>query len=112
MNWLITLSGRKTWKDVDCWKKHWSSTRVQDLATDTLRQAVDMVPESAFARLYLISAFVEAGRLEDAKQVARDVMRIERAFSTTNWALVGVQFKDRSVSEKLVDNLVKAGLPK
>ena len=81
----------------------------QDLAVKTLRQAVAMEPESAFARPYLISALVETGLLDDAKQIAREVMRIERNFSTSNWR--SAEFRDAKIKKMIIDNLVKAGLP-
>lgn len=68
-----------------------------------------MEPDAAFARIYLTSALVEVGLVEDAKQIAREIMGIERGFSATNWQ--GAQFKDARLREKMTDNLIKAGLP-
>jgi adenylate cyclase len=83
----------------------------QDLAIRTLRDAIDKVPGSAFPRPFLVSALVEDGRLEDAKQSAREIMRIERNFSTANWQRGGAPFEDASVSARLVENLRRACLP-
>jgi adenylate cyclase len=80
----------------------------QNLAISTLREAVAMEPESAFARPYLISALVETGSLDEANQIAREVIRIEPGFTLSSWP--GADFKDESVKARIVDNLVKAGL--
>ncbi len=83
----------------------------QQLAISTLRDAVAMEPESAFGRPYLISALVDGGSLDDAKQIARESMSIERNFSVKNWRRGGAQFKDAKIGEKIIENLLKAGLP-
>ena len=67
-----------------------------------------MEPASTFARPYLISALVETGSLGEAKQVAKELMRIDPEFALSRWP--GAEFKDTSVKRKIVDNLVKAGL--
>ena len=82
-----------------------------DLAIGTFQEAIAIEPDSAFARIYLTSAFVEVGLMEDAKQVAREIMSIERNFSVRNWRRGGAQFKDARVGEKIIENLLKAGLP-
>ncbi len=81
-----------------------------DLAISTFQEAIAMEPNSAFARTYLTSAFVEVGLMEDARQVAREIMSIERNFSVRNWRRGGAQFKDARVGEKIIENLLKAGL--
>ena len=80
-----------------------------NLAMSTFREAIVMEPNHAYARIFLASALVEVGSVEDAKQAAREIMSIERGFSVTNWQ--GAQFKDARIREKITDNLVKAGLP-
>jgi adenylate cyclase len=80
-----------------------------DLAISTFQDAIAMDPDSAFARFYLASALVEAGLVENAKQIAREIMRIERNFSATSWQ--GAQFKDARLREKTIKNLIEAGLP-
>ncbi len=82
-----------------------------DLAIGTFQEAIAIEPDSAFARIYLTSAFVEVGLMEDAKQAAREIMSIERNFSVRNWRRGGAQFKDARVGEKIIENLLKAGLP-
>jgi adenylate cyclase len=80
-----------------------------DLAISTLREAIARDPDPSFAKIYLASALMDAGSVEDAKQLAREVMRFERNFSVETWH--GVQFRDATIKEKMIDNLIKAGLP-
>jgi len=82
-----------------------------DLAISTFQEAIAMEPDSAFARTYLTSAFVEVGLMEDARQVAREIMSIERNFSVRTWRRGGAQFKDAKIGETIIENLLKAGLP-
>ena len=79
-----------------------------ELAISTLSQAVEMEPESAYARPYLASALVDSGALGDAEQCARDILKIEPNFSLSRWP--GADFKDHSVKTRIIENLVKAGL--
>ena len=80
-----------------------------DLAIEKLEDAIAMEPEPAFARIYMTSALVEAGKMDEAEQIAREVMRIERSFSVRNWQ--GVQFKNAEIRERMTTSLRKAGLP-
>ena len=80
-----------------------------DLAISTLRKAVVLEPDSAFGRVWLTSALIDAGLVEDARQVAREIMRVDRKFSVTNWR--GAQFRDTTLNKKIFDNLLTAGLP-
>jgi len=82
-----------------------------DLAISTFQEAIALEPDSAFARTYLTSAFVEVGLMEDARQVDREIMSIERNFSVRTWRRGGAQFKDAKIGETIIENLLKAGLP-
>lgn len=81
----------------------------QDSAIRTFQEAIAAEPGSAWSRIYLTGALVEAGAMEDARDVAREVLRIEPSFSVARWG--GLQFKNEQVRERIIDNLVKAGLP-
>jgi hypothetical protein len=80
-----------------------------DLAIRTLRKALVLEPDSTFGRVWLTSALIDAGLVEDARQVAREIMRVDRKFSVTNWR--GAQFRDTTLNKKIIDNLLTAGLP-
>ncbi len=85
------------------------STGELDLAISTLRRAVALEPESTFGRAWLTSALVSAGMNEEAEQVAREIMKIDRKFSASRWR--GAQFKDATINRKILKNLQQAGLP-
>jgi adenylate cyclase len=81
-----------------------------DLAIRTLRKALVLEPDSAYGRVWLTSALIDAGLVEDARQVAREIMRVDRKFSVTNWR--GAQFRDTTLNKRIFDNLLTAGLPR
>ena len=81
----------------------------QAAAEETFLKAISLQPDSAFPRIYLVSTLVEAGRLEDALQMAREVVGIEHNFSVGGWR--GAQFRDAALRERIHDNLLRAGLP-
>ncbi len=85
------------------------STGELDLAISTLRRAVALEPDSTFGRAWLTSALVTAGMNEEAEQVTRDIMRIDRRFSASRWR--GAQFKAVTINEQVLENLRQAGLP-
>jgi tetratricopeptide (TPR) repeat protein len=82
----------------------------QEKAIETLREAVAMEPESAFARVWLACALVEAKQEEEANLVAREVMRIDPNFTASNYQ--GAEFKDQEIGERVVQNLLCAGFPR
>ena len=79
-----------------------------ELAISTLREAIAMEPGSALARPYIISALVEAGLVDEAKQVAREVIRIEPSFTLSRWP--GANFKNVAIKAKITSNLIEVGL--
>jgi adenylate cyclase len=82
----------------------------QEKAIETLREAVAMEPESAFARVWLACALVEAEQEEEANLVAREVMRIDPNFTASDYQ--GAEFKDQEIGERVVQNLLCAGFPR
>jgi len=85
------------------------STNELDLAISTLRRSVATEPDSTFGRAWLTSALITAGMNEEAEQVARDIMSIDRKFSTSRWR--GAQFRDEMLNQQILENLRQAGLP-
>jgi adenylate cyclase len=79
-----------------------------ELAISTLREAIAMEPGSALARPYIISALVEAGLVDEAKQIAREVIRIEPSFTLSRWP--GANFKNVAIKAKITSNLIEVGL--
>ncbi len=80
-----------------------------ELAISTLKEGVELEPDSPLSKAWLTSALVDVGLLEEAKSVAGEVMRIEPNFSARNWK--DLVFKDAAVKERIIENLLKAGLP-
>ena len=80
-----------------------------DLAISILSEAVEMEPDSAYARPYLTSALVDCGALGIAERCASEILKIEPGFSLSLWP--GADFKDLSVRKRIFDNLARAGLP-
>ena len=85
------------------------SINEQNLAIATFQEAIAMESGSTFARIYLISALIESGLLDEAREITREVMKIERNFSLTKWQ--GALFQDAKIKEKMIGNLIQAGLP-
>lgn len=80
-----------------------------ELATATFREAVLKGPHSPFPRICLIGALVEAGEMEEAKRIAREVLRLESNFSLSNWR--AMDFRDLAVRKRNMSHLMQAGLP-
>jgi len=79
------------------------------LAVSALQFVADREPDSVHPRIYLISALVESGRLDDARQVAREVLSLQPDFSIVPWH--AIRFKDPDFRAQTINNLVQAGLP-
>jgi TolB-like protein len=79
-------------------------------AVKILREAVSREPDSILSRIWLISAQVESGLIDDSKKTASDALRIEPEFSSLKW-IRSVGFQDSETLSRLLSNLTKAGLP-
>jgi tetratricopeptide (TPR) repeat protein len=80
-----------------------------DEAIFELKKAVAYSPDELLAHVMLAAAYAEAGRLEEARVEAAEVMRIQRTFSLENYAK-GMSYKNQTHSDRVVDALRKAGL--
>ena len=78
-----------------------------EAAISALEQAAEREPDSILSRLWLASALVEMGRLDDARAVSKTGIDIEPAFDVMSWAN---SFSSRS-HMRLKDNLLAAGFP-
>ena len=79
-----------------------------DIAIFRLKEAVALVPDSAFARLYLIAALVESGLTKEAKTIAAEISQVQPDFSLRSWP--GVHFADSEFGERLAHSIAKAGV--
>ena len=80
-----------------------------DEAISELKKAVAYSPDELGAHVTLASAYAEAGRLEEARVEAAEVMRILPTFSIESHARVS-PFKKQEHLDRLVESLRKAGL--
>ena len=81
-----------------------------ELAIRNLKEAVKREPEGLTYKPWLTSASIEAGR-DESKGVAEDVLRVDPEFSATRWTETFRFSRDQTVVERLLVNLLKAGLP-
>lgn len=77
-------------------------------AIERLREAVRLVPDSAFARPYLIGALMESGATGEATKIAAEIHRVQPDFSLSNWP--GADFADAVLSKNLTRSLARAGV--
>ena len=78
-------------------------------AIATLKSAVEMEPESAWSRAYLVSVLVDCDRMDEARQMARTILSLERGFSVAQWH--GARFRNPDIRTQVIENLQLAGLP-
>ena len=78
-----------------------------EAAISTLEQAVKREPDSHIPRLWVASALVEMGRLDDARAVSKTGIDIEPTFDVMSWAN---SFSSKS-HMRLKENLLAAGFP-
>ena len=76
-----------------------------EAAISALEQAAEREPDSVLSRLWLASALVEMGRLDDAREVSKTGIDIEPAFDVMSWAN---SFSSKS-HLRLKGNLLAAG---
>ena len=74
------------------------------------RRAIQREPNNIFAHLHLAGIYIMMGREKEARAEAAEVLRINPKFSLGFWAKV-LPYKDRSVTDNLINVLRKAGLP-
>ena len=82
-----------------------------DLAIQNFKEAIKREPDGPTYKPYLTSALIEAGQ-DESRRAAEDVLRVEPEFSASRWTETFRFFPDQTVVERLLANLLKAGLPK
>ena len=80
-----------------------------DEAIALLKKAIEREPNDLIAYLSLTSTFGMAGRMEEARAAAKEVLRINPRFSVERYEKT-VPFKDKAAKDQLIDGLRKAGL--
>ena len=67
-------------------------------------------PDSLVSRVELVTTHAELGRMAEAREAAKAVLRIAPNFSTRGWER-SLTYKDRTVTQREITALRKAGLP-
>jgi adenylate cyclase len=75
------------------------------------KRAVSENPNYTANLRILTGALVGAGRIEEARQVGAQLMRMEPSFRVSEWGRTRLPFRDRDISEKYMEHLRLAGLP-
>jgi adenylate cyclase len=73
-------------------------------------KAVQQNPENILSRTILCSIYSLAGRMDEARAQAKEIMRINPKFSVDRFAKTDPQ-KNKDVKKRYIDALRKAGLP-
>ena len=82
----------------------------QEQAIEVFRECLEKEPETTLHRLWLASALVAAGKDDEARLLAHEILEIDPDFSTSHW--VDSFVADDALAELLSRNLRKANLPK
>jgi adenylate cyclase len=79
-------------------------------AAAALRECTSRIPNLRIVHLWLAAAYIQSGRLVEAKTEAAEVLRIEPNFTIARWKCTA-PYKDPKDAEHLFDGLRRAGLP-
>jgi TolB-like protein/class 3 adenylate cyclase/Tfp pilus assembly protein PilF len=80
-----------------------------DEAIALMKKAIEREPNDLIAYLSLTSNFAMAGRMEEARAAAKEVLRINPMFSVERYEKT-MPLKDKAAKDRLIDALRKAGL--
>jgi adenylate cyclase len=81
-----------------------------DEAVEQAKKAVERDPKNQITYLALASACILAGREEEARAAAAEVLKINPKFSLDRYAKKGLPYRDTSQIHRTIDALRKAGL--
>jgi tetratricopeptide (TPR) repeat protein len=81
-----------------------------DDATSWARKAAVNNPRSAMTLRFLAASLAKAGQQEQAREVVKELLKIERDLTISKWKTRHVH-RDPAITNKLVDGLRLAGLP-
>ncbi|MCP4978970.1 MAG: tetratricopeptide repeat protein [Gammaproteobacteria bacterium] len=81
-----------------------------DSAINTFKQSIARESEYLSAHTNLASIFGELGRLEEAREPVREILRLAPDFSIKAY-MKGLSFSDPGILNRMEEGLRKAGLP-
>jgi tetratricopeptide (TPR) repeat protein len=90
-----------------CLGQSYRLTEQYDKAIDEYEKGLRVVPDNSFCLLGLAETYSLAGRQEDARKTAAQLLRLSPKFSVEAWAKI---YKDPAVQEQMINALRKAGL--
>jgi adenylate cyclase len=76
----------------------------------TYKKVLGRTPDNLLAHVGLSATYSLAGRLEEARAQGAEVLRVQPKFSAERY-VKKLPFKDQAERERLIDALLKAGLP-
>ena len=79
-------------------------------AVHLCRECALRVPNLQMPHLWLASACAQSGQLQEARDEAAEVLRINPAFTIESWKRLAV-FKNLKDADHLIDGIRKTGLP-
>ena len=82
----------------------------RERAISAFTQHLKRDPDSLVSRVELVITQAELGRMAEAREAAKAVLRIDPTFSTGRWE-PSLTYKDRAVTKREIAALRKAGLP-
>jgi len=80
-----------------------------DEAIVLMKKAIEREPNDLIAYIAITSTFVMAGRMDEARAAAKEVLRINPGFSVERYEKT-LPFKDKTEKDRVIDALRKAGL--
>ena len=80
-------------------------------AVETAKRAKARAPNRTTPRIHLAAAYIELGRIEEARDEAKEVLRIDPKFTVSRWKRRITDYKDRAAVDRIGNLLLRAGLP-
>ena len=88
---------------------YWSAGKYEK-AIEAGEKAVKVSPNDGGSHMVLVVAYSSAGRQEDARITAKELLRLDPKFSVSFWRKI-LAYKNQADTERFIGALLKAGLP-
>lgn len=74
------------------------------------QRAIELAPKFLWPHVHLVDAYVAAGKIEEAKAKAREILQMEPNFSTEKFFKKFVWYRDPGFLKRYITNIRSAGL--